>query len=121
MPVKRNFDPESRVVVFVASGKLSLQEMMDALLSWYEDPRFSTTTPVICDYTDCDWLPMFKEYEQIPDAVLAKINENQPLGLVAFVLRSNSERADHLRASPLGHAMGILFHTIGSDRVVSRP
>ena len=92
MTIQRQFHESLPAVVFDAQGEIHLEEIMNELLVWYQDAQFSSTIPVLFDFSGANWLPMYKEFQQVPNAVVAKVNEHQGAGSVALLVDSRMEQ-----------------------------
>lgn len=92
MSIRRSFDATVGVLVLDLDDEITISEMMNQVLLWFQDPDFSTSTPILVDFNKANWMPMYQQYEQVPDAVFNKILEHRPIGRVAFVLRTATER-----------------------------
>ncbi len=62
------------------------------LSSMHAHPGFDRSFRVLCDYTQCNWAPMLEEFRRHEHSVVDHLNEQQPRGAVAFVLRTETER-----------------------------
>ena len=92
MSVHRNFDETRDLLVFEVTDDVGIADMMNQVLAWFRDPRFSPAAPILVDFSQANWVKMYQEYELVHDAVFSKVREHGPVGPVAFVLKSATER-----------------------------
>ena len=58
----------------------------------HKHPSFDGSFRVLCDYTACNWAPMLGEFRRLDHSVVNLLNDQQPQGVVAFVLRTETEK-----------------------------
>lgn len=92
MTISRSFDEALGLLVLEVNDEVSLSDLMNQVLAWFQDPRFSPTTPILVDFSRANWMSLYREYALVPDAVFDKIMQHKPTGPVAFVLRTATER-----------------------------